>query len=290
MRALLAGWFSFEEMGATAGDVEACDVVARWLSEWGVAYDIARAEPFVDGVDIDLADPAGYTHLVFVCGPCGNGPPIDALFERFAGCRRIGLDLSMLDPVADWNPFDLLLERDSERIARPDLALLAEVSTVPVTGLVLVHPQGEYGHKGRHRHVEEVAWSALAGIETAVVAIDTRLDENASGLRSAAQIESLIARMDIVVTTRLHGLVLSLKHGVPVVAIDPVSGGAKVTAQARALEWPLILASDGLDAATVRAGWDWCRSDDARTTARACAAKGIRALSEVRTRLQRELA
>ena len=47
-------------------------------------------------------------------------------------------------------------------------------------------------------------------------------------LRTAEEVESLIARMDVVLTTRLHGLVLALKHGVPVVAIDPIAGGAKL--------------------------------------------------------------
>ena len=57
----------------------------------------------------------------------------------------------------------------------------------------------------------------------AVVAIDTRLDANRTGLRTPAQVESLIARTDVVVTTRLHGLVLALKNGVPAVAIDTVA-------------------------------------------------------------------
>jgi polysaccharide pyruvyl transferase WcaK-like protein len=32
---------------------------------------------------------------------------------------------------------------------------------------------------------------------------------------------------------RMHGIVLALKYGVPVLAVDPVAGCAKVTAQAR---------------------------------------------------------
>jgi exopolysaccharide biosynthesis predicted pyruvyltransferase EpsI len=65
----------------------------------------------------------------------------------------------------------------------------------------------------------------------AVIAIDTRLDENRTGLRTAGEVESLIARMDVVLTTRLHGMVLALKNGVPAIAIDSVAGGAKVRRQ-----------------------------------------------------------
>ncbi len=64
--------------------------------------------------------------------------------------------------------------------------------------------------------------------EMVTVPIDTRLDTNSSRLRSAAEVESLIARMDLVITTRLHGLVLALKNGVPAVAIDPIPGGFKI--------------------------------------------------------------
>ena len=50
--------------------------------------------------------------------------------------------------------------------------------------------------------------------------IDTRLDvPNNSGLRTPAEIESLIAAMDVMVTTRLHGTVLALRNGVPAIPL-----------------------------------------------------------------------
>lgn len=33
----------------------------------------------------------------------------------------------------------------------------------------------------------------------------------------------MLRRLDVVVTTRLHGLVLALKNGVPALAVDPVA-------------------------------------------------------------------
>ena len=51
MKALVAGWFSFPEMGATAGDVLVRDVVCGWLDEAGCPYDVAVADPFTNGVD-----------------------------------------------------------------------------------------------------------------------------------------------------------------------------------------------------------------------------------------------
>jgi Polysaccharide pyruvyl transferase len=38
----------------------------------------------------------------------------------------------------------------------------------------------------------------------------------------------IVGRLDFVVTMRLHGLVLALKHGVPALAVDPVADGAAV--------------------------------------------------------------
>jgi hypothetical protein len=69
--------------------------------------------------------------------------------------------------------------------------------------------------------------------------------------------------MDAVVTTRLHGLVLGLKAGVPVLAVDPVAGGGKVTAQGKALGWPVVAAEDAGDTALLDSRLKWCLSPEA---------------------------
>ena len=115
-----------------------------------------------------------------------------------------------------------------------------------------------------------------------VVSVDTRLDTNATGLRTAAQIESLIARMDVVLTTRLHGTVLALKNGVPALAVDPVAGGGKIRRQAEALGWPVVLAADRLDDAVLREAFDYCLTTEARAAARACAERAVAILRGAR--------
>jgi hypothetical protein len=271
MRALVAGWFSWPGYGATAGDMMAADVARGWLTEAGLEHDVALAPPFTGGVDWRAVDPAAYSHLVFVCGPCGNGEPLTGLLAAFAHCHRVGLDLSMLHRVGDWNPFDLLLERDSDRSVRPDISFLCRQPKVPVVGLCLVHRQKEYGKRGRHADADAAARRLLAAREAAVVPIDTRLDENAVGLRTPREVESLIARMDLLVTTRLHGTALALKNGVPAVVIDPVAGGAKVKRQADVLGWPVVFTPEQLDDDALRRGFDFCLSAEARVKARECA-------------------
>jgi hypothetical protein len=281
VRALVAGWFSFEQMGATAGDLLARDVACRWLDEAGWAYDVAHAPPFAGGVDWRSVDPARYSELIFVCGPFGNGPPLTELLERFAGTRLIGVDLTLLEALETWDPFDLLLERDSSRTTRPDVSFLSDAPLVPVVGLCLIHPQPEYGERDAHERANASLRRLLAGRDAAAVEIDTRLDENATGLRTPAQVESLLARMDVVLTTRLHGMVLALKRGVPAVVVDPVAGGAKITRQAETIGWPYVFGADAADA-ELSAALDECLAAAARDRARECAERARARLAEAR--------
>jgi hypothetical protein len=113
---------------------------------------------------------------------------------------------------------------------------------LPVVGLCLVEPYPGASVEAANTAVERL----VASKEMSIVKIDTRLDANETGLRSPAEIESLIARMDAVVTTRLHGMVLALKNSIPVVAIDPMSGGAKIRRQAEIIGWPTVFDVDAL--------------------------------------------
>src|SRR6266568_892583 len=159
MKTLVVGWFSFERMGATAGDLLARDLVCQWLGRAGHTYDVALAFPFSGGVDWRSVDPKSYSHVVFVCGPFGNGWPIPEFLARFAGCCLVGINLSMIEPLEVWNPFDFLLERDSSARSRPEIAFLSDQGHVPVVGVVEVHPQREY----RERSTHQIANDPIAG-------------------------------------------------------------------------------------------------------------------------------
>jgi Polysaccharide pyruvyl transferase len=282
MRALVAGWFSFEQMGASAGDLLARDVVCSWLDSAGRPYDVAMARPFQGGVDWERVDPSDYSEVVFVCGPFGNGPPLSDFLERFRAQALVGVNLSMLEPLEAWDPFDLLIERDSSRTTRPDVSLLSPPSSVPVAGLVLIDNQPEYGDRDRREAADDLIARTLADREIAAIRIDTRLDKNSTGLRSPGEIEAVIARMDVVVTTRLHGTVLAIKRGVPPLVIDPVAGGAKVRRQAETIGWPAVFGADTADPEGVAAALDWCLSEEAREAARACCARGMQTLGRAR--------
>ncbi len=289
-RVLVVGWFSYAYRGATAGDLMAKDVVCQWLSDAGYSFDVALAEPFDGGVDWQSVVPSDYSDLVFVCGPFSDNADALDVLERFGDCQKIGINLTMMKPLGFWNPFDVLLERDSDFNADPDISIVSGQPKVPVVGLVLVEPQLEYGDRARHEWANAAIERLVQARQMAVVKIDTRLDRNDSGLRSAAEVELVIARMDLVISTRLHGMVLALKNGVPVIAVDPIAGGAKITRQAEVLGWPILLNAASLNDADLQEAFDWCRSPGARGEARARADAARSRVHELRDSLLGALA
>jgi hypothetical protein len=284
-RVLVAGWFSFEGMGATVGDLLARDVVVEWLAGAGIGVDIALAEPFGDGPDWRTLPSEIYAAVVFVCGPFGNGPPLTPFLERFGGRRLIGIDLTMLESPSIWNPFELLLERDSDRHVRPDLAFAAPYRTVPLVGVFQVHRQREYGSRGRHAAVREAIGRLFDRHTLARLDLDTRLDLPNPVGRTPEAIESVVRRMDVIVTSRLHGLVLALRHGVPALALDPIAGGAKLSRQASAVGWTASLRPEELSDEAVDRAFSYCLSAEARAAARSAATRAAASLDDVRNDL-----
>lgn len=274
MRVLVAGWWSFLHGEATAGDLAAGAAAAAWLTRAGVPHDVARS-PVLGGPPPDQLDPGAYTHLLFVCGPAA-GRQVAELCERFAGCRRIAVGVS--DPDGDAaSRFDLVLARDGPgRPPTPDLSW-AEPPTPsgrwPLVAAVWANPQPEYGDRQRHEEVHAALEAWLASRPLAVVRVDTRVDPRLAAQRDGAQLDSVLAAADVVVTTRLHGMVLALRAGTPAIAVDPVAGGAKVTAQAGAVGWPAVLPAQEAEAATLDRLLAWCRSSEAAGAVASSAAR-----------------
>lgn len=279
MRVLICGWASLADGEATAGDVLALDRVAAVLTAAGIANVACASRGVRPGApDISAQDPADFTHLVFVCGPI-HGDAITALHRRFDRCVRIAVGVSVIDPAdATVTGFAAVIARDGLGPPRVDLAAGTAVGEVPVVGFVQAPGQPEYGDMRRHDRVHAALAARLDATGCAVVPVDTRLGIDPGAMfRTPAQLDSLLGRLDSVVSTRLHGLVLPLRVGVPVVAVDPVFGGGKVTAQARATAWPaLIPAAEVLDdpVGAVDPWLSWALSDEGRRAAACTPAPG----------------
>ena len=279
-RALVAGWFSYTNSDFTAGDLLACDLVREWLSDAGIESDVALATPEAGGVALDRVDPAGYTDAIFVCGPFVPAKLEAEFITRFRSCRTIGVNLSLPLPLTEWNPFAELFERNSSRAAHADIAFASQEPPVPVIGVCLVEPFDGADTRTANAAIERL----LAGRRAAVVPIDTRLDVNVTGLRSKAEVESLLARMDAVVTTRLHGTVLALKNAVPVVVVDPEPGGSRVLRQAQTIGWPMAFAVDALNDDTLERALDYCLTPEAKAKAAECRARAEADVAGIRER------
>ncbi len=265
MRILVTGWFSFELMGATAGDLLSKDIVCDWLKSENILFDVALEKPFDGGMDWKVVNPEKYSHVIFICGPFGNGQPLTEFLKKFSECKLIGLNLSMLQNLDEWNPFDLLIERDSSRTTNPDFVFLSNQPKVPVVGLILVEPQKEYKGKARHKEANDAIYELLENNDCAIINIDTRLDvPNKWSLRTPEEIESVISKMDVIVTTRLHGMVLGLKNGIPVLAIDAIEGGAKINMQAQTIKWPNAFIINQFKKEELQEGFEYCLSPEAR--------------------------
>ncbi|MGW0818366.1 polysaccharide pyruvyl transferase family protein [Streptomyces viridiviolaceus] len=270
-RILLAGWFSFLDGEATAGDVLALRRVEEVLRDAGLAYDVVWSPGFrARALHFEDVDPAAYSHLVFVCGPA-HGPRVEELHRRFAHCVRIAVGVSVVDPGSPAvTGFDRVLARDAAgHEPTTDLAARAPgLPARPVVGVVLTHGQHEYGRQRLHEEVAAGVTRWLAGKDCARLELETRLDAHDWRLcATPAQLEAVLSRLDLVVTDRLHGLVLALRAGTPTLAVDPVAGGAKVTAQAHACGWPALVAGERLETGVLDHWWEWCLTggrDEAR--------------------------
>ncbi|WP_391293283.1 polysaccharide pyruvyl transferase family protein [Streptomyces albidoflavus] len=270
-RLLVTGWFSFEDGEVTAGDVLALRAAEAALDRAGLAHDTAWSAGFRPGaLHLEGARPEDYDSLLFVCGPL-HGAQIRALHRRYARCRRLAVDVSVVDPDAcEATGFELVVARDGTGSPRADLSARARVGPLPpVVGVVLTAGQGEYGAARRHETVSALLEKWVAGRDCARVPAETRLDSRDWRLcATPEQFLALAGSWSLILTTRLHGLVLGLRAGVPVLAVDPVAGGAKVSAQARALRWPAALSADAVDERSLDRWWDWCLSPAGRNAAR----------------------
>jgi hypothetical protein len=285
MRVLITGWPSFRNGEATAGDVLAMDRVAEALGGAGIACEQAFSPVFAPGArTLDDAPPERYSHVVFACGPA-HGDQVRWLHERYAPCTRIAVGVSVVDPVDPAvRGFDTVLPRDGDGSA-PDLCWAADGrggDRPAVVGVVFAPGQPEYGDRGRHDRVHAVLGDWLNRLDCAPLPLDTRLDTSDwRHCATPAQFAALVARTDVVVTTRLHGLVFALRAGVPVVAVDPVRGGGKVTAQARSLGWPAVAGAERLAGgatAELDRWWAFCGSPQGRARAARPGREGPNAL------------
>ncbi|WP_338890196.1 polysaccharide pyruvyl transferase family protein [Rhodococcus sovatensis] len=277
---LVVGWSSFVHGESTAGDVLATEAVRRHLCENALFHDVAWSPVMASAIPpatfpnvisrnviYDEVVPASYTHVIFVCGPV-HGDQIAEMHRVFAHCRRIALGVSVIDPLApEVRDFHTVIARDQiSSVPSIDVSATVPTEDLPLVGVMLTSGQNEYGHRRRHESVISTLDQWLTGRdEYAFVELDTRLDPRGwRSTSSADQVETLIRKCAAVITMRMHGLVLALKNAVPVVGIDPVSGGGKLTDQATAWSWPAVIACTEVSDGALDRNIQWALSERGR--------------------------
>ncbi len=241
------------------------------LRDAGLAYDVVWSPGFrTDGAHFADVDPAAYSRLVFVCGPA-HGPQVEELHRRFAHCVRIAVGVSVVDPASPAvTGFHDVLARDAAGAA-PTLDLAARAPALParpVVGVVLTHGQHECRGQRRHEEVAAGLTRWLAGKDCA--GWNWRRGSTRTTGGCAARRPSWRPYWPGWTWSSPTGCTSwswRCRAGTPALAVDPVAGGAKVTAQARACGWPALVAAERLAEDVLEHWWDWCLTggrDEAR--------------------------
>lgn len=265
----LVFWYgSFKDNG-TIGDQRAlealtCRLVGRGYAVRHVSAPIPGGGPDLPGATLipewQGVAAAPEETSVFVCGPIlKDHPRTSELFQRFEGRRTAGISVSLMPEASDnrADPFTMVLARQGGTQRFGDIAVAAPSPAIPMRGrdgrgpgfggvgrarpligLALRGAQHEYGFERCQHDRVNMLISDLAGrLDARTVMFEnhlTRSDLTPNGLEAA------YAACDLVVTTRFHGAVMSLRHGVPFIAIDQIEGGAKVWPLLSQSGWPCI--------------------------------------------------
>ena len=146
-----------------------------------------------------------------------------------------------------------------------------------------------YGNRQRHKRVEKAIADYLSRGDVAYITLDTLHRDNPVKINNVVHYENLVARLDAVITTRLHGLVFAIKRGIPAVAIDAIAGGAKVSAQANSMGWPLVLKGDTVNADLISAAVEKCINGSLDNTVSRSRQNALEKLQQVKSDFLRNL-
>lgn len=261
-KVLITWWGALEGGGETAGDIMSVIAVCNKLSELNISFDCTSLYSYdhlpnlVDWRKVDASD---YDKLVFICGPViFENTSFQELMKKFEGCEKIALGVSFVptDDKYSHLVFDKVLSRDGleNQPNYLDLALAGcQKKTIVITnnhnsnekrqlGICLRGAQREYGNENSlHEHVNELIDHVMDKNNFSIKIIDTRLRKD---FRDPYKIYNEFSDCDLVITTRLHGSLLSLANGVPFIAIDQIKGSAKVSSQLKIINWPFVYSAN----------------------------------------------
>jgi hypothetical protein len=232
--------------GPTVGDLMAVENLSQRLHAVGHEHGIiSHPELGLPGhfpAD-DICAIKSVERLVFVCGPLTDSSVLRDVLAIQVGARKIAAGVSVLaNHEAMTRRFDCIIARDGTAHSYFDLAVdkveLPQGKKSGKIAICLRGRQSEYG-KSRYGMADKAARlinELIATTDLKPVVIDTVMSRQ----NRAEDILSKFSSVDAVLTTRMHGALLGLAAGKPVLALDQIPGGAKVKNVVARTGWPLV--------------------------------------------------
>jgi len=239
MKKIFIGWWgSIKNGGETIGDLFAVDAVVSKLYNYDITigsfinYDLIKKYS-INPLNLN---PLNFDIFIFVCGPLiKESKQLNNLINSFQNSIKIAVGVSVLKN--ELMSFDYILPRDSTygdtffdvALSSPYLKTLKKKYQgidKKYVGLCLRGFQREYGNENcLNEKVDNIINKFLDLKTNKLLILDTRLDRIDFDY-STAYLN--FHRCKFIITTRLHGTLLSINSNTAFVSIDQIKGGAKV--------------------------------------------------------------
>jgi hypothetical protein len=268
-RAAILWWGSFPYGQVTIGDYMSVVALCDALTRRGIAFDIVRREAAFEPIpsiaeysskerSFDPETAPEYAACAFVCGPLpSEWPDGRARLLAFSNARRIAVGASLGTEQGREHAlrtFHTLLCRDGFGRAWMDMSLACNWPANlrhQREGIAVCWRGHEafYGEICANAPVEAIAAALLDAEKRTAKSITTDIKAWPSDIHT---LDRQFGDFDTMLTTRLHGTLLCLRNRTPFVSVDQQIGGGKVTAVARAVQWPLAIGVESLSFVKLR--------------------------------------
>jgi hypothetical protein len=225
--------------------------VVSSLRERGALVDVATCHKFewhgAEPVNWWTINPLRYRCVVFICGPVSDEWYFRLLFYKFGLARRVAVGVSIIDANrSDARRFDEIVARDGLSESHFDLSLAGDLTPSSIEKSTIViclrGHQNEYGADACcSARVDDLLWRVAERQGLTVTGVSTVVDPVTNTIED---INRHFAHAKLVLTTRLHGSLIALRHGVPFVAVDQIKGGGKVSAVLGKLGWEYLYSAN----------------------------------------------